>query len=211
LRAVDVALASDHEKGAHIHPPLGGQGLLRRPDDRTPVLGEFVAEMLALDEPRKRLGAMIAGLDIRYDLGAGHPLLGRRMPDLDIVTADGPTRVYALLHEARPVLLNFAATFADDRVKGIEAASGGVCELPGVGQVPLPPAVLVRPDGHVAWTGDGGAEGLRAACAVWLAPDRCNARPTRGRPHHAGERPCHKWCAAAPAGGAGTIAVRARR
>jgi len=101
-----------------------------------------------MDEPRKRFGAMIAGLDI--------------------MTAGGPTRVHALLREARPVLLDFAATYADDRVKRIDATLSGVVELPVVGQVPLPPAVLVRPDGHVAWAGDGGVEGLRAACAVWF-------------------------------------------
>jgi 3-(3-hydroxy-phenyl)propionate hydroxylase len=165
---LDTYQTERHPAAARVLRNTIAQGVLRRPDDRTPVLGEFVAEMLAMDEPRKRFGAMIAGLDIRYDLGEGHPLLGRRMPDLDIVTAGGPTRVYALLHDARPVLLNFAATYADDRVKRVDAAFDGVCELPVVGQVPLPPAVLVRPDGHVAWAGDGGAEGLRAACAAWF-------------------------------------------
>jgi len=145
------------------------QGVLRRPDDRTRVLGEFVAEMLAMDEPRKRFGAMIAGLDIRYDLGEGHPLLGRRMPDLDIVTAAGPTRVYALLHDVRPVLLNLGRPGAvgDSRVKAVDATSDDVCELPMVGAVPLPPAVLIRPDGHVAWTGDAHAAGLSAALDAW--------------------------------------------
>ena len=147
------------------------QGVLRPPDDRTPVLGEFVAEMLAMDEPRKRFGAMIAGLDIRYDLGEGHPLLGRRMPDLDMVTAAGPTRVYTLLRDARPVLLVFGTPNAADpggRVKRVEATFDGVCDLPVVGAAPLPAAVLVRPDGHVAWAGEGGAAGLRAACAAWF-------------------------------------------
>jgi hypothetical protein len=65
-----------------------------------------VAELLSMDEPRKRFAAMMCGLDIRYDLGAGHPLLGRRMPDLDLATANGPLRVFTLLHDARPVLLN---------------------------------------------------------------------------------------------------------
>jgi 3-(3-hydroxy-phenyl)propionate hydroxylase len=165
---LDTYQAERHPATARVLRNTIAQGVLRRPDGRTPVLGEFVAEMLAMEEPRKRFGAMIAGLDIRYDLGAGHPLLGRRMPDLDIVTAAGPTRVYALLHAARPVLLNFATTYADDRVKRIDATIDGVCELPVVGQVPLPPAVLVRPDGHAAWTGDGGAEGLRAACDTWF-------------------------------------------
>ncbi len=165
---LDTYQAERHPAAARVLHNTIAQGVLRRPDDRTPVLGEFVAEMLAMDEPRKRFGAMIAGLDVRYDLGAGHPLLGRRMPDLDIVTADGPTRVYALLHEARPVLLNFAANYADDRVRRVEATCDGVCELPVVGPVSLPSAVLVRPDGHVAWAGDGGAEGLNAACAAWF-------------------------------------------
>ncbi|SDD74242.1 3-(3-hydroxy-phenyl)propionate hydroxylase [Massilia sp. PDC64] len=165
---LDTYQAERHPAAARVLRNTIAQGVLRRPDDRTPVLGEFVAEMLAMDEPRKRFGAMIAGLDIRYDLGEGHPLLGRRMPDLDIVTAAGPTRVYALLHEARPVLLNFAATYAADRVQRVDATTDGVCELPVVGAVPLPAAVLVRPDGHVAWAGDGGAEGLRAAVAAWF-------------------------------------------
>jgi 3-(3-hydroxy-phenyl)propionate hydroxylase len=165
---LDTYQVERHPAAARVLRNTIAQGVLRRPDDRTPVLGEFVAEMLAMDEPRRRFGAMIAGLDIRYDLGEGHPLLGRRMPDLDIVTAAGPTRVYALLHDACPVLLNLAATYADDRVRRIDATCRGVCELPVVGAVPLPAAVLVRPDGYVAWAGDGGADGLRAACAAWF-------------------------------------------
>ncbi len=165
---LDTYQAERHPAAARVLRNTIAQGVLRRPDDRTPVLGEFVAEMLAMDEPRKRFGAMIAGLDIRYDLGEGHPLLGRRIPDLDIVTAAGPSRVYALLHEARPVLLEFGANLADDRVQRVDATFDGVCELPVVGAVPLPAAVLIRPDGYVAWAGDGGAEGLRAACARWF-------------------------------------------
>jgi 3-(3-hydroxy-phenyl)propionate hydroxylase len=123
-----------------------------------------------MDEPRKRFGAMIAGLDIAYAANADHPLVGRRMPDLDIVTADGPTRVYALLRDARPVLLDFAATAgpAGDRVRRIDATFAGTCELPVIGTVRLPGAVLVRPDGHVAWAGDGAAHGLRDAMHTWF-------------------------------------------
>jgi len=133
-----------------------------------------------LDEPRKWYGAMMSGLDIRYDCGEGHPLLGRRMPDLDIVTADGPTRVFALLHDARPVLLNLgepgalAAEGWSDRVRLVDAKFDGVCELPVVGAVAIPPAILIRPDGHVAWVGDGDAEGLSDACTLWF--DGTNAR-----------------------------------
>ena len=167
---LDTYQAERHPAAARVPRNTIAQGVLRRPDDRTPVLGEFVAEMLALDEPRRRFGAMIAGLDIRYDLGDGHPLLGRRMPDLDIVTAAGPARVHALLHDARPVLLDLGlgATIDGGRVKRVEATFDGVCDLPVVGAVTLPAAVLIRPDGHVAWAGDGGADGLRAACAAWF-------------------------------------------
>jgi 3-(3-hydroxy-phenyl)propionate hydroxylase len=160
---LDTYHAERHPAAARVLRNTIAQGVLRRPDDRTPVLGEFVTEMLAMDEPRKRFGAMIAGLDVRYDLGEGHPLLGRRMPDLDLVTADGPARVYSLLHDARPVLLDFGAHRAGDRVKRIGATYDGVCELPVIGPVPLPAAVLIRPDGYVAWAGDGGEPGLHAA------------------------------------------------
>jgi 3-(3-hydroxy-phenyl)propionate hydroxylase len=117
---------------------------------------------------------MMSGLDIRYDCGEGHPLLGRRMPDLDIVTAEGQTRVFTLLHEARPVLLNFgeAGSLAiegwADRVKLVDATFDGVCELPVIGVVETPTAILIRPDGHVAWVGDGGIEGLFDACEAWF-------------------------------------------
>jgi 3-(3-hydroxy-phenyl)propionate hydroxylase len=82
------------------------QTALRRPDDRTKAMSDYFSEFLSTDEPRKRLAAEISGLGVHYDLGEGHPLLGRRMPDLDLVTASGPVRVFALLHDATPVLLN---------------------------------------------------------------------------------------------------------
>jgi hypothetical protein len=119
---------------------------------------------------------MMSGLDIRYDFGAGHPLLGRRMPDLDIVTADSPRPLFTLLHDGRPVLLNLGdprtldATPWADRVQRIDARYTGVWELPVFGAVPAPTAVLIRPDGHVAWVGDGTDDGLRAALARWFGP-----------------------------------------
>jgi 3-(3-hydroxy-phenyl)propionate hydroxylase len=168
---LDTYQAERHPAAARVLRNTIAQGVLRRPDDRTAVLGEFVAEMLAMDEPRKRFGAMIAGLDIRYDLGDGHPLLGRRMPDLDIVTAAGPTRVYALLHDARPVLLNGGppgALTGDSRVKVVDAEFAGICELPMIGVVTMPAAVLIRPDGHVAWAGDADGAHLADALDTWF-------------------------------------------
>ena len=124
-------------------------------------------------EPRKRLAGIISGLDIHYDLGEGHPLLGRRMPDLDLVTADGPSRVFTLLHNAKAVLLNLGEAGSlditpwSDRVQSIDAEYVGLWELPVLGKVRAPRAVFVRPDGYVAWVGEGSDTGLRDALTTW--------------------------------------------
>jgi 3-(3-hydroxy-phenyl)propionate hydroxylase len=218
-----VLLAGD---AAHVHPPVGGQGLqigvqdavnlgwklaqvvketspeslletyhaerhpiaaralrntmaqtaLLRSDERTEALRDTMSELLSMDEPRKRIAAMMSGLEVHYDLGEGHPLLGRRMPDLDLVTANGPLRVFTLLHDARPVLLNlgepggFEITPWSDRVQLIDAKYGGVWELPVLGAVTAPTAVLIRPDGYVAWVGDLTQLGLADALTTWFGP-----------------------------------------
>src|SRR5438034_5713437 len=108
------------------------QSALLRSDERTEALRGTMSELLNMDEPRKRIAAMMSGLDVHYDLGEGHPLLGRRMPDLDLVTANGPLRVFSLLHDARPVLLNlgepggFGIKPWADRVQLINAEYAGV-------------------------------------------------------------------------------------
>jgi hypothetical protein len=140
-----------------------------------------MAELVRMDEPRRYIAGMISGLDIHYDLGEGHPLLGRRMPDLDLETADGPTRVFTLLHEVRPVLLNlgepggFDLSPWADRVRSVDATYDGVWELPVLGQVTAPPAVLIRPDGHVAWVGELTDPELPRALETWFGA----ARPAR--------------------------------
>jgi hypothetical protein len=147
-----------------------------RADDRTEALRDTVSELLSMDEPRKRFAGMISGLGIHYDLGEGHPLLGRRMPDLDLVTANGPLRVFGLLHAARPVLLNlgepgaFDITPWADRVQLIDARYEGTWELPAIGVVTAPTAVLIRPDGYVAWVGDLTQVGLPEALTTWFGP-----------------------------------------
>ncbi|HEY7304382.1 MAG TPA: FAD-dependent monooxygenase [Bryobacteraceae bacterium] len=216
-----VLLAGD---AAHVHPPMGGQGLnigvqdavnlgwklaqvvkrtsperlldtyhaerhpvaarvlrntmaavaLRRTDDRTKALGDYVSQLLRIDEPRRRLVAEISGLDVHYDLGEGHPLLGRRMPDLDLVNANGTLRLFTLLHEARPVLLNLGEPGGFDispwagRVQLIDAKYVGTWELPALGVVPAPAAVLIRPDGYVAWVGDLSRRDLAEALTAWF-------------------------------------------
>ena len=103
---LDTYHAERHPVGARVLHNTMAQVALSRTDERSQALRDTMLELLSMDEPRKRIAAMISGLDIHYDLGDGHPLLGRRMPDLDVHTADGPTRVFTLLHDARPVLLN---------------------------------------------------------------------------------------------------------
>ncbi len=133
-----------------------------------------MSQLAIMDEPRKRLVGLISGLDIHYDLGEGHPLLGRRMPDLDLVTADGSLRVFTLLHDARPLLLNLGEPGGLDvaewagRVQLIEADYAGPWELPVLGVVTAPTALLVRPDGYVAWVGDGTDARLRDALTSWF-------------------------------------------
>jgi hypothetical protein len=150
------------------------QVALSKPDDRHQALRDTMTELLSMDEPRRRIAAMLSGLDIHYDLGDGHPLLGRRMPDLDVVTADGPLRVFELLHGAKPVLINlgepggFDITPWADRVQLIDAEYVGLGELPVLGAVTAPTAVLIRPDGYVAWVGDGTDTGLRTALTTWF-------------------------------------------
>ncbi len=222
-RSRRVLLAGD---AAHVHPPIGGQGLnigvqdavnlgwklaevvkgtapdslldsyqnerhpvaarvlhntmaqmaLRRPDDRTKALGDIVGELLSADAPRKRLAAEMSGLGVRYEIGEGHPLLGRRVPDLDLVTADGPHRLFALLHDARPLLLNLGEPGRfdlgpwADRVKAVDARYQGALELPAIGAVAVPGAVLIRPDGYVAWVESQRELGLAEALATWFGP-----------------------------------------
>jgi 3-(3-hydroxy-phenyl)propionate hydroxylase len=149
---------------------------LTRTDARIGALRDTMSELLSMDEPRKRFAAMMSGLGIHYDLGEGHPLLGRRMPDLDLATANGPVRVFTLLHNARPVLLNLGEpggidiTPWADRVRLTDAKYAGTWELPVLGVVSAPTAVLIRPDGHVAWVGDPTHQGLHDALTTWFGP-----------------------------------------
>jgi hypothetical protein len=171
---LDSYHAERHPVGARVLRNTMAQTALLRPDERSKAAREAVADLLSMDEPRRRFAAMMSGLDIRYDLGEGHPLLGRRVPDLDLVTAAGPVRAFTLLHDARPVLLNLAEPGAfgiapwADQVRVIDATCADAWSLPAFGPVPAPAAVLIRPDGHVAWVGDAAQAGLRDALNTWF-------------------------------------------
>jgi len=168
--------AERHPVAARVLRHTMAQTALLRFDDRVEALREAVSDLLGMEEPRKHFAAMMSGLDIRYELGDGHPLLGRRMPDLDIVTQAGPARIFTLLHNARPVLLNlgepgcFDITPWADRVQTVDARCVGAWELPVLGTVPAAAVVLIRPDGHVAWVGDRSKQGLADALTAWFGP-----------------------------------------
>ena len=173
-RLLDTYGAERHPAAARVLRHTMASGMLQRGDDRSRALVEIVSRLATMDEPRTLLAGTISGLDIHYDLGEGHPLLGRRMPDLDLVTSTGPVRVFSLLHRAEPVLLTFGGAGSvaiapwTDRVRLIEAGYSGPWELPVLGAVTAPTAVLIRPDGYVAWVGDGTDSGLVQALETWF-------------------------------------------
>lgn len=171
---LDTYEAERHPVAARVLHNTMAQVALSNGDERHAALKDIVTELLGMDEPRRRIAAMLSALDVRYELGEGHPLVGRRMPDLDIETTDAPTRVFTLLHDARPVLLNFGAPGGFDiapwanRVGLVDATYDGVLELPVLGEVVAPPAVLIRPDGHVAWVGKLTDPTLPKALSFWF-------------------------------------------
>ena len=171
---LDTYHAERHPVAARVLEDSMAQVALLRTDDRTEALRNTVSELLSMDEPRRRFGARMSGLDIHYDLGAGHPLLGRRMPDLDLITPNGPLRLFSLLHGARPVLLNLGEPNAFDktpraaRVQLLDARYSGAWELPALGTISAPTAVLIRPDGYVAWVGVDTQLGLADALTTWF-------------------------------------------
>lgn len=173
---LDTYRSERHPATARVLRNVMTQALLQRGDPRTEAIRDTIAELLAFDGPRIQLAGLLSGLDVVYDLGAGHPLLGRRMPDLDLTTVHGPQRAFELLHDARPVLLNLGAPGSIDvtgwagRVRQVDADHAGTWVLPVVGAVDAPTAVLIRPDGHVAWVGGDTQTGLGDALTTWFGP-----------------------------------------
>jgi hypothetical protein len=174
---LDTYHSERHPVAARVLRTTMAQTALLGSGERIDALRETMTDLLGMDEPRKWLAGMMSGLDIHYDLGEGHPLLGRRMPDLDVATAGGTVRVFSLLHDAHAVLLNFGKPWGLDispwanRVLAVDGRYAGAWELPVLGQVAAPAAVLIRPDGYVAWVGDGTDTGLREALTTWFGSE----------------------------------------
>ena len=171
---LDTYHAERHPAGARALEYSKAVSALQRHDARISAVRDLMNDLVQMHGPRRHVLGIISGLDVRYDLGEGHPLLGRRMPDLDLLSGGRVVRVYSLLHTARPVLVNFGPPGSiavgpwADRVRVVDASYAGAWELPVVGPVEAPVAVLVRPDGHVAWVGDGTPSGLEAGLTTWF-------------------------------------------
>jgi 3-(3-hydroxy-phenyl)propionate hydroxylase len=175
---LDTYHAERHPVAARVLRYTMASVALARTDDRSKALRAVVNEIVAMDEPRRTISGMMSGLDIHYDLGEGHPLLGRRMPDLELATEDGPVRVFTLLHPAVPLLIDLDQSGSiditgwADRVQRVDATYEGTWELPVIGTVTAPNAVLVRPDGYVAWVCDERRTGLSEALQRWFGEPR---------------------------------------
>ena len=175
---LDTYTAERHPAGARALEHSKSVSVLQRNDPRISAVRELLDRLVTMDEPRRHVVGLVSGLDVRHGDDEGHPQLGRRVPDLDLATGAGVVRLYSLLHEARPVLVNLGAPGSVDpgpwseRVRLVEASYDGPWELPVIGAVQAPVAVLVRPDGQVAWVGDGTESGLEEALTRWFgAPD----------------------------------------
>ncbi|MEU0503363.1 FAD-dependent monooxygenase [Nocardia sp. NPDC005998] len=173
---LDTYETERHPIAARVLHNTRAQTALGRPGPHTDALRDIMSDLIDMEQVRHRLGLMITALDIRYDIKGEHPLTGRRIPDADLTTAAGATRVHELLRGGRPVLLVLdgndvpAVPQWHDRFDIVRADSRGAhWAVPGVGEIPTPAAVLLRPDGYVAWASEEpAAAGLPEALTVWV-------------------------------------------
>ena len=172
---LDTYQAERHPATARVLQYTMAMSVTQQPNSRVSALVDLLADLVPIDAARIKLACLHLGLDVRHETGDGsHPLVGRRMPDLDLTTVHGPVRVFTLLHDARAVLVNLgepgsvSSGSRADRVKLVDASYDGAWELPVIGAVAAPTAVLIRPDGHVAWVGTGAETGLDETLERWL-------------------------------------------
>ncbi|MEV5183612.1 FAD-dependent monooxygenase [Streptomyces werraensis] len=180
---LDSYHAERHPVGERVLHNTRAQSALVRPGAQTDALREVFGSLMVIDDVNRQLRHMLNALDIRYPADGDHPLEGRRVPDADLDTADGPASVHELLHAARPVLLELGGSAEvaaavkgwADRVDLVEARSADdLWTIPAIGDIPAPAALLIRPDGHVAWAAEAGRAprlaALRTALTTWCGP-----------------------------------------
>jgi bifunctional hydroxylase/dehydrase len=183
---LDTYHGERHPVGKRLLSNTRAQGMVFLGGEEADPLRELFTELLAHDEVKRHLAGSVSHLDVRYDLGEGtHPLLGRRLPPRALRTAAGTTTTTAeLLHDGQGVLLDLsgdaglraAAEGWKDRVVTVTAAldAAETRTDPFGGAA----AVLVRPDGYVAWTSADGEEPT-AALERWFGPAAGPAADTR--------------------------------
>ncbi|MGW4324949.1 aromatic-ring hydroxylase C-terminal domain-containing protein [Nocardia sp. NPDC004573] len=159
---LDTYESERHPTAARVLHNTRAQTALMRPGAHTDALRDIMGDLIDMDAVRRRLGLMITALDIRYDTECNHELAGGRVPDADLTTVEGATRVSRLLHGGRPVLLLLNGTDLsavsewEDRIEIVRARTrDDHWAVPGIGDIPTPGAVLVRPDGYAGWVADG--------------------------------------------------------
>ncbi|MFJ9639579.1 rifampin monooxygenase [Streptomyces sp. NPDC101178] len=157
---LDSYHAERHPVGARVLDNTRAQITLLGSDPGATALRQLFARLMDFEEVNAYVTGMVTAVDIRYDLGEGHDLLGRRLPDVRLARG---RRVYELMREGRGLLLDRTGGLSvagwEDRVDHVADAAG---ELDA-------PSVLLRPDGHVAWVGEGADhEGLVAGLTRWF-------------------------------------------
>ncbi|MFE0178428.1 rifampin monooxygenase [Streptomyces sp. NPDC059002] len=154
---LDSYHAERHPVGARVLENTRAQITLLGTDPGATALRELFAKLMDFEEVNRYVTGMITAVDVRYDFGAGHELLGRRMRDLELKRG----RLYELLHEGRGLLLDQTGRLSP------EGWADRVDHVVDVSEQLDAPAVLLRPDGHVAWAGED-QEGLLGALQQWF-------------------------------------------
>ncbi|NBE92338.1 hypothetical protein FE391_06055 [Nonomuraea sp. KC401] len=180
---LDTYHAERHPVAARVLQNTRAQTALWRVDDHTSALREVLGDLIGIDEVRLRLAGEITATDITYPMNGTDDLLGRRIPDLDI----GHGRVYKLLHRARAILLDCGGLPPlDTVVTGWADRVDLVRTRPAEGSDLGVDAVLIRPDGHVAWLTRCGErpdlDALQTALTTWLGPAGLRGAHVRHRP-----------------------------
>jgi bifunctional hydroxylase/dehydrase len=167
-----------HPVGARLLMNTQAQGLLFLRGEEIAPLRKAFAELVRFDEVGRHLTGMVSGLEITYDMGRGsHPLLGKRIPHVELVgDAGDKTSPPELLRQGRGVLLDFVGDSAFARMATAWAGRVGVVQaaphaLDAGHALQDTTAVLVRPDGHVAWTAPGSGA-LPDALYRWFGAPR---------------------------------------
>ncbi|MEG9553412.1 MULTISPECIES: FAD-dependent monooxygenase [Streptomyces] len=177
-RAPESLLDSYHEErhpvGSRLLMNTRAQGLLLLGGPEVQPLREVFGELVRFDEVARHLAAMVSGQEIRYDVGGGgHPLLGRRMPHLELLGAEHKTSTTELLRTGRGLLLDLTgnARLRQRAVPWAARVDTVVAEPqdgPAVQGLAGTTALLIRPDGHVAWAAPGSHHDLPMALERWF-------------------------------------------